>query len=272
MTLSSVARAPAALQLRSLQPFGIFASCERPIVLTEISHTQLEDLVIGHGVVILRGVRDVLATSDLEAYCRGFGPLLKWPFGFVLDVKVVENTRNYLFTHDDVQFHYDGMFAEAEPRYLFFRCIEAPDDGGESLYANTTRAWGRLTSEEQAWLELCVCRYRQERTAHYGGEATVPLVREHPHTGETTLRYAEPVRGIGGNAPELLAGKGDEIDEAGAQRLAELMARVLYEPEVCLTHRWRSGDFVMVDNHRMLHGRRAFGARASRHLQRVHIL
>lgn len=273
MTISLVQETPPQFELTMLEPFGVRARCKTPdINLQRIAASWLEDLVATHGVVVLRGLSSSLTAAEFEAYCRRIGPLLSWPFGNVLDLKVVENTKNYLFTRDDVQFHWDGVFAKAEPHYLFFQCLQAPVDGGESLYCDTARVWKRLSTEEQQWLRGCVCRYRQELTAHYGGDVKAPVIREHPLTGETTVRYAEPVRGIGGNAPELMKGSGDEVDIEGSHRLAAFMEKVLYEPKVCLQHTWQTGDFLMLDNYRMLHGRKAFGKHSDRHLQRVHIL
>jgi alpha-ketoglutarate-dependent taurine dioxygenase len=262
---------PAGFELHPLEPFGVVVTWHTPTSLAEIPTPWLEELVAAHRVAVLRQLGPPLEAKALEAYARRMGELLRWPFGYVLELQVSETPRNYLFTRDHVEFHWDGAFAEAEPRYLLFQCREAPAEGGESLYSDTTRAWARSSDAVRRWLRGCVCRYRQERNAHYGGDITVPVVAEDAVTGEVVLRYAEPVKGIGGTVPELLGPDG-AIDLDGSTRLAAHLREALYHPEVCLTHRWESGDVVMVDNRRLLHGRRAFGARCQRHLQRVHIL
>lgn len=263
----SMRTSAARLELTALEPFGVVATCVTPACrLEDVSTEQLEELVAAHGVVVIRGAAPV-TPAEMQAYCRRMGALLEWPFGFVLDVKVVAETRNYLFTRDVVPFHWDGVFARTDPHYLFFQCAKAPAEGGESLFSDTTRVWKRATPEERLWMKGCVCRYRQEKNAHYGGDVTTALVRPHPLTGEPTIRYTEPVSGIGGNAPELQG-----ADASENERLAAYMARALYASDTCLAVKWQTNDFLMFDNHKLLHGRRAFGAGSDRHLQRIHIL
>jgi alpha-ketoglutarate-dependent taurine dioxygenase len=60
-------------------------------------------------------------------------------------------------------------------------------------------------------------------------------------------------------------------DPERASFLADLKER-LYDPEVCLAHAWKAGDFVVADNHALLHGRREFLDPSSRRLRRVNIL
>jgi alpha-ketoglutarate-dependent taurine dioxygenase len=250
-----------------LEPFGVIAEpFGAPCELGEVSTSQMESLAASHGVVVLRGVR-AAKPPEMIAYCQRMGPLLEWPFGYMLDVKVVPDTRNYLFTRDVVPFHWDGVFARADPHYLFFQCAKAPVSGGESLFCDTTRVWNKATPHEREWMKTCVCRYHQEKNAHYGGDVTTALVRQHAITGEYTIRYTEPVSGVGGNAPELL-----DADAKENERLARYMARALYAADVCLTYKWRTGDYVLFDNHKHLHGRRAFDDSSERHLQRIHIL
>ena len=253
-------------RITPLQPFGVLARPVDARRLEEIASGELDRLVREHQLVVIRGL-DGIGAAEFEAYCRRFGELLDWPFGYVLELKAKDDATNYLFTRDRVPFHWDGVFARKDPHYLFFNCVQAPAEGGESLFSDTIRVLKRAKEDDRKWLETCVCRYQQARTAHYGGDVTTNLIRKHPFTGEATIRYTEPVSGVGGNAPELVG-----ADEAQTRRLADFMAKHLYEPEVCLSHRWVSGDFLIFDNHRLLHGRKAFGTRSERHIRRVHIL
>ena len=50
------------------------------------------------------------------------------------------------------------------------------------------------------------------------------------------------------------------------------LSRALAAPEAVLALPWQQGDFVIADNHALLHGRRAFVDKAPRHLHRVNVL
>ncbi len=272
-TTMHASSAPLEFTLEPLAPFGVVA---RPVragaELSAVPPSYLAELVRQHQFVVLRGVAQTrLSAETMLAYAQKFGPLLEWPFGYVLDVRVEPNAKNYLFTRHRVEFHCDGVFARAEPHYLFFHCVEAPTAGGESLLADTHRVWTNASPDERAWLSTLRCRYQQEKTAHYGGDVVLDVVSTHPKSGVTVLRYAEPVAGPGGSAPQVLR-EDDGTDGDETARLAAYMADALYRPEVCLTHRWEDGDLVLLDNHRLLHGRRAFGDTSGRHLRRIHVL
>lgn len=255
-----------------LAPFGVRISPRRgTLAVDDVPHEYLAALVAQHQVVVLQGVTQSTVTpKSFEEYARGFGELLEWPFGYVLDVRLVEDTKNYIFTRDKVEFHCDGVFARAEPHYLFFHCVKAPLEGGETLLSDTHRVWQQASEADRDWLRALRCRYVQELTAHYGGTRELSVVGRHPRTDVPILRYAEPVSGRGGNRPDVITASG--IDEEATVRLAEYMSEVLYWPEVCFEHKWVDGDLMLFDNHRLLHGRRAFGFDSARHLRRVHVL
>lgn len=256
-----------------LTPFGVVIRPTKPgIELNAVPSAYWASLARQHQFVVLRGVDQTRLTAEtMLAYAQGFGPLLEWPFGYVLDVRVEPNAKNYLFTRHRVEFHCDGVFARAEPQFLFFHCVEAPTSGGESLLADTHRVWTNASPEQRSWLSTLRCRYRQDKTAHYGGDVVLDVVSTHPQTAVTVLRYAEPVAGPGGSAPQVLRPDGGADGDQTAL-LATYMAQALYQPEVCLTHPWQDGDLVLLDNHRLLHGRHAFGDSSGRHLRRIHVL
>src|SRR4029078_7958094 len=110
--------------------------------------------------------------------------------------------------------------------------------------------------------------YATEKKAHYGGVATLPLVRPHPNTGRMTLRYAEPV------ATDLnpLTVTSDVLDTTELVALFEDLRARVDDERVCHRHFWRDGDIVVADNQALLHGRTAIEGDGSRHLRRVQIL
>jgi alpha-ketoglutarate-dependent taurine dioxygenase len=255
----------------ALSPFGVLVEPPAGTVLPDFPPAALAGLAEEHAVVVLRGV-PLLPKADLVRYCEGWGDILYWDFGAVLDLRVEEAPRNYLFTRGPVPYHWDGAFAAATPRYFIFQCMQAPaaGNGGETVFCDTRLVWATAsTAQRERWHRTSMA-YTTEKLAHYGGKVTWPLVSAHPKTGEPVLRYAEPL------PPEKFASplSVDVVGLPPAEQggfLAELH-ELLYRPEFCYVHQWCDGDIVIADNHALLHGRNRFMGDSSRWLQRIQVI
>ena len=256
-----------------LNPFGLLLeSNSSDSNIREFKPIDLCRIIWEHRLIILRGF-SLLKSDELTDYCQTWGKLLGWNFGTVLNLIVHENPDNYLFTNGNVPFHWDGAFASAVPRFLFFQCLKAPTpgSGGESLFCDTTKIWQNANSSQREIWQQTEVTYSTQKVAHYGGQITVPLVSKHPITGKTTLRFAEPVDPERGYLNPLSLEVAGMSEEQQGEFLDDLIT-TLYLPENCFTHEWKQGDILIADNHALLHGRHLFKSNSSRHLQRVHIL
>jgi alpha-ketoglutarate-dependent taurine dioxygenase len=255
-----------------LHPFGeVVTAPDGNADLRAIAPSTLEEWTVAAKVLVLRGF-PLLAKEDLVAYCEGWGDVLKWDFGEVLDLVVMDEPKNYLFSRTDVPFHWDGAFAKVAPRFFLFQCVQAPEagGGGETVFSDTTEVIRRAGDDvRNRWQQVNVT-YRTDKLAYYGGQATAPLLATHSRTGETIMRYGEPLDPERYQNPVFLTMSGIAAQEAGPL-MSDLRER-LHDPEVCYAHEWHDGDIVVVDNEALLHGRNAFRGDASRHLQRIQIL
>ena len=254
----------------SLEPFGRVVHAPAAD-LRDLAPATLEEWTTAAKVLVLRGI-PLLDKDDLVAYGESWGEVLRWDFGAVLDLVIEEDPKNYLFSRSDVPFHWDGAFAHATPRFFLFQCVRAPQEGGggETVFSDTTEVIRRAgTDLAERWARTDVT-YRTDKLRHYGGETTAPLLATHSVTGETTMRYNEPLDPDRYLNPVWTTVDGLPEAEA-APFLADLSTR-LHDPEVCYAHEWRAGDIVVVDNQALLHGRNAFRGNSSRHLQRIQIL
>jgi alpha-ketoglutarate-dependent taurine dioxygenase len=260
---------PAPWTLQRLSPFGLeVSSASANASLRGLPTAAIKEWVEQHRVVVLRGFAP-LTGSHLPEFCRGLGELLEWDFGAVNELRVQADRKNYLYTNHAVPFHWDGAFVGRIPQYIFFQCDVAPPagSGGETLFCDTTRLLERAPpAQREAWSRISIT-YATEKLVHYGGRFTSPMITPHPASGESVLRFAEPVEDLN---PVYLEIEGI----ANSQRAVFLedLRRRLYDPDLCLAHQWRSGDTVVADNYRLLHGRRAFSAPAQRQIRRVNIL
>lgn len=251
-----------------LTPFGV--RCEFPpsTRLADLDPLQLKHWVNEHLVVQLTGI-DPEPAHVLAAVCRRLGPLQPWSFGAVHELKQAAHPENYLYSERAVPLHWDGAFADAIPHWLVFHCISAPPEGagGETVFVDTAAVLAHATPEQRRMWESASFRYTTEKKAHYGGTFVSPVVTRHPTQEVDVIRYAEPVDDINPVSVEPIG-----VPAAiGAEVMAGL-TQALGSPQVTLALAWRSGDYVIADNHRLLHGRRAFTHGSPRHLRRVNVL
>jgi alpha-ketoglutarate-dependent taurine dioxygenase len=259
-TVTAIPWAPTGVEVRAHQPGSD---------LRQVPVTDLKRWVADHRVLVLRNFAP-LPGDELPQFCERLGTLVVFDFGVVDNIRALDDARSFLFTRDDVPFHFDGLFLGEVPSYQFFSCEEAPpgDTGGETLFCDTIRVLERADAATRKLWEQVTVRYTTEKLTYYGGEFAYPLLGRHPLTGATTVRYAEPV--VNDLNPATTEVHGIPEDER-AGFMADLRRRI-YDPEVCLAHSWEPGDFVITDNHALLHGRRAYTEAGRRHLRRVNIL
>ncbi|MCP9944193.1 TauD/TfdA family dioxygenase [Streptomyces somaliensis] len=258
----------------ALKPFGAVVEARREGTdLGTVDPEAVRALVDEHRVVVLRRFRPWEDKEGLVAYARRWGPILSWDFGEVLDLEVHADPKDYVFTPGPVPYHWDGAFAERTPAHQIFQCVRAParGTGGRTTFCDTTMVLDALPAGTRARWEALRITYRKEKTAHYGGHITVPLVRSHPRTGTPVIRYAEPLAPGEFLSPLFLDVEGLP-EGVGAEAFFTDIRERLYSPEVMYEHAWEDGDFVVTDNHALLHGRTAFTQGSPRHLRRVHVL
>lgn len=249
-----------------LAPFGLCVHVDSlSAVLAQREY--LLNQVIEHGIVLIRGLSALTEQELVEFAANGnVDRLVHWAFGPVMNLQVDQAARNYLFTPENVPFHWDGAFFEV-PATLVFNCLQAPEPGtgGATLFTDTQRICedkGDLI--KHYWSEIEVT-YKTDKLAHYGGEITQTLLEKHPVTGKPVIRYGEPVSTE--NNPVSV----DVLPKQHEGDLIAEMANLLYQPEYCYRHFWQAGDLLLADNMRLLHGRDAFQSGTPRHIRRVQI-
>ena len=254
----------------SLKPFGIEIQGPSKSIANLMTASQLQALVLKEKLVVIRGLEPMERGSFLE-FARSFEnrSILEWNFGPVMELKEVPKAANYIFSSEGVPYHWDGAFATV-PSFLLFSCIEAPstEAGGETLFCDTEAIYESASAEERDLFARATLRFETEKLAHYGGVAEGPLVRKHPETGRTILRYSEPVETK--LNPVSLTVKGVTSDEA--DRLKATLQSRLYDSRYVYAHKWQPGDFVIADNHSLLHGRRPFQSGSGRLIRRIQLV
>jgi len=253
-----------------LKPFGIVLYVNTKCsIQSVVAIDELKALVKEHHLVVLRGFTPP-SKEELVDYAKSMGDLLRWEFGQVMEMRVHEEPKNYLFTHGPVPFHWDGAFHQV-PRYLLFHCIQAPfqDCGGESIFSNTSEIWNHANKEDKEKWSFLQITAKTEKVAHYGGCITFPILQHHVDTNKSIMRFCEPVSPQELNPVEVyVEGFSNEESESF---ISDLSKRC-YQPEYCYAHIWEENDFLIADNYTLLHGRYAFKKYSPRHLRRIQVM
>ena len=255
--------------LQNQNPFGLLVMAKHQAAeLRTVPVDALKQWIAADRLVTLRNFAPLVG-SELPKFCSRLGKILEWDFGAVNDLRVKPGTRNYLYTNREVPFHWDGAFVGTVPHYIFFHCDVAPQrgHGGETLFCDTSLLLATAPGKRRALWEGTTITYTTEKIVHYGGRFTSPMISSHPVTGETTLRFAEPVTDLN---PVQLDIEG--IPSAAQAEFLEDMHERLHDAAACYAHEWQSGDTVIADNHMLLHGRKAFLGDSERSIRRVNIL
>jgi len=260
---------------KSINPFGvtIFSNESASQDLEKIRPDMLTDLLFKHKILVLRGFNS-LPDDEYMAFCQSLGDLMFWEFGAILNVRMEQDPKNHIFSKGRVELHWDGAFAAQTPRINVFQCVSSSEEGvgGETLFVDTTRILDDISEDAlHIWSKIKLS-YSTEKKAHYGGTTNVQLVENHPHQNHKVLRFIEienednldvnPVR-------FSMTGLDDEV--ASREFIKELTAN-LYDPRYMYRHRWIAGDYMLIDNNSVLHGRAKVAGNVKRHLKRIHIL
>jgi len=216
--------------------------------------------LLKHKVVFFRG-QDHLTDAEQEAFAGLLGEPVAHP-----TVPVLDGSRYILELDADRggranSWHTDVTFSQAYPQASILRAVVVPDAGGDTVWANTARAYDDLPIElkvlaEGLWATHsnqydyaaakpnasaeAAQRYR-EVFASTVYETDHPVVRVHPETGERTLVLGQFVRRL----------KGYSIDASG--HLFSLLQGYVTRLENTVRWRWREGDVAIWDNRATQH-------------------
>jgi gamma-butyrobetaine hydroxylase len=210
------------------------------------------------GFALLRGVPTVPGT--VCEVVRLFGYVRETNYGRLFDVISVEQPQNLAFTALALGNHTDNPYRDPVPQLQLLHCLEAAGEGGESVVVDGFAAADRLRREAPeafALLTRTSVNFRYVEAGEVDLRNAAPLIELDVTGAPRTVRYNN--RSIG------------PLD-LDAETMAEFydayrcFARLLHDPALTVGFRLRPGDLFIVDNRRVLHGRRGFSG-GRRHLQ-----
>lgn len=224
---------------------------------SDVELTRWLRAVRDHGFALLHGVPAV--PGQVLEVVRLFGFVRETNYGRLFDVVSENEPDNLAYSGMALGLHTDNPYRDPVPGLQLLHCLAASADGGESLFADGFRAAERLRAESPKDFSL-LARYGvpfRYRSAGIDLRSRAPLIQVDEHDHLVAVRYNN--RSV---APLDL---GEDVlpDFYCAYRR---FARLLNDPDGLVGFELGPGDLFIVDNQRVLHGRRDFtGGR--RHLQ-----
>ena len=181
-----------------------------------------------------------------------------------------------------VDFHSESSFSPAWPEIIWFYCNMPPRKSGKTILCDGIKLWKNLSTETKSFFLANPIRYQLQ----------IPIAKERPGKGKkpwflgtigagdsyidwesgilhaTQLRYAVHEGRFPkdlcftnhlfvslDSEPQLISrtmANGKDIPKKIIEEINQKADDLTYE------HSWEKGDFLMVDNLRFLHGRRAY--------------
>ncbi|WP_067460051.1 FAD-dependent oxidoreductase [Actinomadura macra] len=260
-------------QRSDLTPFGVVLLADDTADLADLPSQWLKELLLREHLILLRRFTGAETIDQLEEFACRLGEPVLWGDRPAMSVRAQSNPDDHVNETGFLPIHWDGMYKPDTPDFQVFQCLRSVDaavTGGATLFSDTTKVMADADPGTRSLWRSLTFRYDRPLGEEIISR-TCPLVVEHPHTGQPTLRFTEPVpEGTTIiNPPRITL----ERVPAGHDT-TEIMRRlqeVLYDPRHMYAHHWQDGDIVLTDNRSLLHTREPYPPGAERHLLRVHI-
>ncbi len=165
----------------------------------------------------------------------------------------------------EMLYHTDGAYSKRLYRYTMLYAMEVPSVGGNTLFANTAKAYEALPDALKSQLANCHGEHmyyannnQDEATRSLSGKREHPLFVAHEETGRPAI-YAS----------RLMTSRIVELPEDESDAVLQELFDHLEKPEFVYEHVWSPGDFVAWDNRCLNHARTDFSEGERRLLRRT---
>lgn len=194
-------------------------------------------------------------------------PTLQHLAGFP-EIAVIESTAERKFSAS--KWHSDVTFREAPSYGAILRACVLPEAGGDTLWADTSAAYERLTDEWKQRLDGLVAVHdlaaigmgrRREKASGKQLTARHPVIRRHPMTGAPCV-FTNPV----------FTTRVDGVSRKKSDEILLHLERAVADPSVQVRFRWQPGSIAIWDNWSTQHFATDDFWPGHRRMERVNIL
>ena len=209
---------------------------------------DLDEMFLRYHVLVFP--QQNLTPEDHKAFARRWGELVPFPYGGMPEHPELIVLQNRGKAQDVNQhWHSDMTYEESPPKLTMLYCLEAPDLGGETAFANQHLAFTQLSQGLKRTLaEISAVHTAEDLAALYGQDpqtarrAEHPVVRLHDQTGEKALYVCG-----------AFTRRFTNWTRSESKPLLDFLFTHSVRPEFQIRHQWKPGDLVMWDNRSVLH-------------------
>lgn len=216
-----------------------------------------------HGFCIIRDTPS--EPGSLTRLAQYFGHIRGTNFGPVFDVVTKPNPIDLAYTGRHLSAHADNPYRKPIPGIQLLHCVENQVSGGLSTLVDGFAVANRIASEMPEAYEVLTqtpVRFRYD-AGDTVMESTGPLVERDLEGNLARIRFSTRVDYVPARSPATL-----DLYYRGRARFHELAN----DPAFQIRYTFEPGLLLMMDNHRILHGRTAFDhGSGHRHLQGCYI-
>ena len=233
------------------------------LATTDATMARTLDSFFGLGFFLLRGTPAV--PGALHEITSHFGRISATNFGALFDVRSDPVPIDLAYTPVALTAHTDQPYRRPVPGLQFLHTIANDAPGGSSTIVDGLAAVHALAVADPEAFEV-LCTLRIEFRYDIGTDVKIahaPLIDLHPDGSLRQLRYSPRLDYAPAADAEVL-----DVYYRGRRWMADQ----LNSPSRQIDVRMDAGDVLVVDNHRVLHGRSSFDpTRGHRHLQGCYI-
>lgn len=194
-----------------------------------------------------------------------FGPMHVNNYGTVFNVKsdahknLGSNTGHMLPPHTDESYRHEA------PGISFFHCLQAAPEGGESILVDGFMVANQLRQQDvEAFVTLC-------RVPVYFQRYALPEEDMRSHARVLVTDVDDEVVGVRWTDRTLPPQDIPENLVEPVYRALRAYWKLVNDETLQFCYRMEPGDLHVFDNHRVMHGRKAFDAGYPRHLQQCSV-
>ena len=239
----------------------------RDAVHDEGLFSEIRNALLKHKVLFLRDQE--FSRAEHVAFAERFGKLEDHPVagshpdypGLVQIYKTPDSPPDRY----ENAWHTDATWREAPPLGCVLRCVECPDVGGDTMWANMAVAYAMLPAHIKD--QIATLRARHSIEASFGAampiekrlalkaqypDAEHPVVRTHPETGEQVLFVNAFTTHFSNFHTKDNVRVGQDANPGAALLLSYLISQA-YIPEYQVRWRWKKNSVAIWDNRSTQH-------------------
>src|SRR5215469_298998 len=231
--------------------------------LSDEAFNEIHAAFIEHQVLFFRGQE--ITREQHKTFARRFGTLHIHPYLQPLKEEghpefiLLYSNGNAPYLADS--WHSDVTFVREPPLGSVLRCIEAPEFGGDTMWASMYAAYQALSDKMQRMLSELIAIHDTARTfasaAPEVASVEHPVIRTHPGSGR---------KGLFVNPTFTASIKGMKPAESAA--LLNFLYRHIETPDFSCRFRWRPNSIALWDNRCTQHRVMADNRTANRIMER----